>query len=74
MSNVGTRAITHIQAYATLGTGGVIAEDWNGILPSGQIMEDTFHAQFVVAASNAGSYVLCGSRGREPWRNRIAHR
>lgn len=57
MSNVGTRTITHILAYATLGTGGVIAEDWTGLLQSGQIMEDTFHARFVVAASNANSYV-----------------
>lgn len=57
MSNVGTRAITHIHLYATLGTGGLITEDWNGILPSGQVMQYTFTAQFVSSASRANSFV-----------------
>ncbi|MCX6197813.1 MAG: PKD domain-containing protein [Bacteroidetes bacterium] len=57
MSNVGTRAITHIHLYATLGTGGLITEDWNGVLPSGQVMQYTFTAQFVSSASRANSFV-----------------
>lgn len=57
MSNVGTRAITHIHLYATLGTGGLITEDWNGVLPSGQVMLYTFTAQFVSSASKASSFV-----------------
>ncbi len=57
MSNLGTRAITHIQLYATLGTGGLITEDWNGVLPSGQIIQYTFTAQFVSNALRANSFV-----------------
>ncbi len=57
MSNVGTRAITHIHLYATLGTGGLITEDWNGVLPSGQVMQYTFTAQFVSSVTRANSFV-----------------
>jgi PKD repeat protein len=57
MSNVGTRAITHAHLYATLGTGGLIAEDWSGLLPTGNIMQYTFTAHFVATGSRANSFV-----------------
>lgn len=57
VSNVGTRLITDAKLYATIGSGGVISEDWHGLLHAGQGMNYTFTANFVVAAEKANSYV-----------------
>jgi PKD repeat protein len=57
MSNVGTRLVTNMQLYATVGSGGMIEEDWNGALQSGQIMDYIFTSQFVISAANTNSYV-----------------
>lgn len=57
LSNVGTRLITHMKLYATIGSGGVISEEVDTILQSGQTMAYSFLAHFVVAAENANSYV-----------------
>jgi len=58
MSNQSTRIITHATLYATLGTGGVISEDWSGVLQSGFIMDYTFTAKFVIGANTPSSYVF----------------
>src|ERR1043165_1299613 len=57
LSNLGTRLITHATLYATIGSGGVISEEWNGSLTSGAPTTYTFAASFVVSAANANSYV-----------------
>lgn len=57
LSNTGTRIITDVQLYATLGTGGEISETWSGLLYSGGTIKDTFAAQFVLAASSSNTYV-----------------
>lgn len=57
VTNMGTRIITDVQYYITIGSGGVISEDWQGLLLSGNQDLITFTAQFVVAAENANSYV-----------------
>lgn len=57
VANIGTRFISNIQFYITIGSGGAISEDWNGALGTGQQDEITFTAQFVAAAENANSYV-----------------
>jgi PKD repeat protein len=56
-SNIGTRIIDHISYYVTLGGVGVIAEDWQGTLLSGQGLLDTFSAQFVVPEGKGDSYI-----------------
>lgn len=56
-SNIGTRVITDIQAYATVGTGGVISEEWTGLLESGQTLTYNFAAEFVLSEPNANTYV-----------------
>ncbi len=57
IANLGTRTITQAKFYITIGSGGIISEEWNGILYSGQIMDTIFGAQFVVAPENANSYI-----------------
>ncbi|MFN8285123.1 MAG: PKD domain-containing protein [Chitinophagales bacterium] len=57
IANVGTRLITDVKLYATVGSGGVIEETWTGLLPSGMQMEYTFTAKFIVSDQNADSYV-----------------
>lgn len=56
-SNIGTRIIDHVSYYVTLGGVGVIAEDWQGTLLSGQGLLDTFSAQFVVPDGKGDSYI-----------------
>lgn len=57
IANIGTRVVTDMKLYATLGSGGVLSEDWNGILPSGQTLTYSFNAGFIVAEPNADTYV-----------------
>lgn len=57
IANLGTRTITQAKFYITIGSGGIISEEWNGLLYSGQIMDTIFGAQFVVAPENANSYI-----------------
>lgn len=57
LSNIGTRVITDIQLYATVGTGGVISEEWAGLLESGQTLTYNFTAEFVLSEPNANTYV-----------------
>jgi PKD repeat protein len=58
VANLGTRIITNAQFYITIGSGGVVSEEWVPAVPFelGAI-DVTFTAQFVVAAENANSYV-----------------
>jgi PKD repeat protein len=58
VSNLGTRLITNTRFYITIGSGGVVSEEWNGLLPSGGTINVVFTANFVVAAENGNSY-LC---------------
>lgn len=57
VSNVGTRLITNTLFYVTIGSGGVIAEEWDSVILSGYNAQVVFKAEFVVAAENANSYV-----------------
>ncbi|HWB62280.1 MAG TPA: PKD domain-containing protein, partial [Chitinophagales bacterium] len=57
ISNVQTRPITSAQLKATVGSSGVMIQDWTGYLLPGQTIIDTFPAQFDVAPANANSYV-----------------
>jgi PKD repeat protein len=57
VTNLGTRLITNAEFYVTIGSGGVMSEEWSGELPSGGTMNVGFTAKFVVAAENANSYV-----------------
>ncbi len=57
IANIGTRLITDVKLYATLGSGGVIEETWTGLLASGQQINYTFTAKFIVSQQNADSYV-----------------
>lgn len=57
VANLGTRIITNAQFYVTIGSGGVISEEWSGLLNPGAVADIVFTAQFVVAAENANSYV-----------------
>jgi PKD repeat protein len=57
VSNVGTRLITNTLFYVTIGSGGVIAEEWDSVILSGYNAQIMFKAEFVVAAENANSYV-----------------
>ncbi|MFN8297733.1 MAG: PKD domain-containing protein [Chitinophagales bacterium] len=57
LSNLGTRVITDLRLYATIGTGGVFTEDWNGLLYSGLVTPYTFTAKFIISADHAGTYV-----------------
>ncbi|HLP51925.1 MAG TPA: PKD domain-containing protein [Chitinophagales bacterium] len=57
LSNVGTRLITNARLYATIGSGGVISEEWDTIFQSGQAKQYKFEANFVVAAGSANTYV-----------------
>lgn len=56
-SNLGTRIITHARFYISMGGVGLISEDWEGLLYSGQIMTDTFEAHFVTVPDKANSYI-----------------
>ena len=57
LSNVGTRLITTVKLYATIGSGGVISEDWDTLIQTGTSKYYLFTAHFVVASTNANSYV-----------------
>ena len=57
ISNLGTRVITSAQLYATLGSRGVMEQNWSGFLASGQTIVDTFPAQFVVPEGYGNTYV-----------------
>ncbi len=57
LSNLGTRVITDIKLYATIGTGGVFTEDWSGLLYSGLTTPYTFSAKFIISADHADTYV-----------------
>ncbi len=57
LSNVGTRLITTVKLYATIGSGGVISEDWDTLIQTGTSKYYPFTAHFVVATANANSYV-----------------
>jgi len=63
ISNVGTRIITSAQLYATLGGSGIMEQNWNGYLLSGQTILDTFPAQFVVPAGAGNTYVCVTATG-----------
>lgn len=56
-SNIGTRIIEQVGFYVSMGGVGVLAEDWNGTLFTGQILTDTFSAKFVVPAGQGESYI-----------------
>jgi PKD repeat protein len=56
VSNVGTRLITTVKLYATIGSGGVVSEDWDTLIQAGTAKYYPFTANFVVAA-DAKSYV-----------------
>ena len=56
MTNLGTRLITEMTLEASLGSGGVISERWNGVFESGTQMDYTFTSQFVIGASAANTY------------------
>ncbi|MBK8658849.1 MAG: PKD domain-containing protein [Bacteroidetes bacterium] len=62
LSNIGTRVITDIQLYATVGSGSVISEDWTGLLESGQTLPYSFSAEFVLSEPNANTYVCVRAR------------
>ncbi len=55
--NEGTRLITDVTFYSTIGSGGVISENWDTLIQSGESKYYLFNANFVVAAANANSYV-----------------
>ncbi len=57
LHNEGTRLITTTKLYATIGSGGVISENWDSIIQAGEAKEYRFNANFVVAAADAKSYV-----------------
>ncbi len=57
LSNQGTRLITTTRLYATIGSGGVLSEQLDTLLQSGQGIPYLFTAKFVVAAENANTYV-----------------
>lgn len=56
ISNVGTRVVTSAQLYATLGSKGQLMETWSGILYSGNILDYTFNASFVMSEEQTNSY------------------
>jgi len=57
VSNLGTRIINSAHLYATLGGSGIMEQNWNGYLLSGQTILDTFPAQFVIPAGAGNTYV-----------------
>ena len=57
ITNVGRRLVTHMQVYATIGSGGVMSEEIDTLLPPGGFLPYTFKANFVVGAENANTYV-----------------
>ncbi len=57
LTNVGTRLITHMKLYATIGSGGVISEEIDTLLQQGHQMAYPFLAHFVVAAEKSNSYI-----------------
>lgn len=59
MSNLGTRLITDARLYATLGTGGIISEDWQGTLTTGQRMDYRFDARFVLSPEVINNTYVC---------------
>jgi PKD repeat protein len=55
--NFGTRIVTSAEIKATLGSGGVLVQEWTGNLITGQIILDTIPAQFDVSPASANTYV-----------------
>ncbi|MBL0309713.1 MAG: PKD domain-containing protein [Bacteroidetes bacterium] len=59
MSNLGTRLITDVRLFASLGTGGIITEDWAGALTTGQRMDYIFKARFVLSPDAINNTYVC---------------